>query len=222
MSQATALTWEAFIREQAKEPYFDRIKDFLREEAKSHTIYPPHKEVFAAFKHCPLDRVRLVLLGQDPYHGPGQAHGLAFSVQRGVEIPPSLRNIYKELQSDLGIEPAKHGCLYDWTKQGVLLLNAALTVRAGLAGSHQEIGWRTFTDNAIKLMNEQDRPIVYLLWGSYARSKKTLLTNPNHLVLEAPHPSPLSAYQGFFGCKHFSRANEFLTANGVEPIDWRL
>jgi uracil-DNA glycosylase len=214
-------SWPEFIKSEKGQPYFNRIIDFVLEDAKTHTIYPPHQEVFAAFNHCPLDQVKIVILGQDPYHG-GQAHGLAFSVLPGTNIPPSLSNIYAELQDDLGFVPPKHGYLMPWEKQGVLLLNAALTVRQHQAGSHQEIGWRTFTDNAIRLLNEQDRPIVYLLWGSYARSKQGLLNNPKHLVLKAPHPSPLSAYKGFFGCKHFSRANEFLIANGADPIDWSL
>jgi uracil-DNA glycosylase len=214
--------WNQFIRQQAKEPYFGRIIDFLREEAKQHSIFPPHKDTFNAFKHTPLDSVKVVCVGMDPYHSAGQAHGLAFSVPLGVPIPPSLRNIFKELKDDLGIEPPTHGCLIEWAQQGVLLLNAALTVRAGLAGSHQDIGWKIFTDNAIKLLNEQDRPIVYLLWGAFAKSKQALISNERHLVLTAAHPSPLSAYNGFFGCKHFSRANEFLTMNGMEPIDWSL
>ena len=195
------------------------------EEAAGKTIYPPRGQRLAALDLTPLDAVKVVILGQDPYHGPGQAHGLAFSVQPGVKVPPSLVNIYKELESDLGLPRPVHGNLEHWARQGVLLLNNALTVEAGQAGSHQKRGWEEFTDAAVRAVAAQAEPAVFLLWGSHAQKKAARvpeLSNGPHLVLEAPHPSPLSAYNGFFGCRHFSKANAFLEAHGRSPIDWRL
>jgi uracil-DNA glycosylase len=216
------MSWKAILQAEKEKPYFQEIIRKVQEDAKQHTIYPPHKDVFNAFKYCPYDKTKALILGQDPYHSEGQAHGLAFSVQPGVDIPPSLRNIYEELFNDLDIEPANHGCLIPWARQGVLLLNAALTVRKGQAGSHQDIGWKQFTDHIISMLNERSQPMVFLLWGTYARSKRELITNARHLVLETSHPSPLSAYRGFMGCGHFSQTNSFLTTNNIDPIDWRL
>ena len=210
------------LREEYGKPYYRNLYQFVREEYSKNTIYPPADDIFNAFHLTPLSRVKVVIIGQDPYHEPGQAHGLCFSVQKGVDIPPSLQNIYKELNSDIGFEIPNHGCLTSWAEQGVLLLNAVLTVRAHAAASHQNKGWETFTDAVIRAVNDVDRPVVFMLWGGFARSKKAMLTNPKHLVLEAPHPSPLSAYRGFFGCKHFSQANAFLEKNGVEPVDWTI
>ena len=189
---------------------------------RGNPIYPPAQDIFNAFHLTPLSEVKVVILGQDPYHEPGQAHGLCFSVQKGVDIPPSLQNIYKELHDDIGFEIPSHGCLTPWAEQGVLLLNAVLTVRAHAAASHQNKGWEEFTDAVIRAVNEVDRPVVFLLWGGFARGKRSMLNNPKHLVLEAPHPSPLSAYRGFFGCRHFSQANAFLEEHGVRPVDWTL
>lgn len=199
---------------------------FLRaEEAAGKTIFPPAGSRLAALALTPLPDVRVVILGQDPYHGPGQAHGLAFSVRRGVPIPPSLLNIFKEQEADLGIPRPAHGCLESWAQSGVLLLNAVLTVEAGQAGSHQGKGWELFTDAAIRAVAERNTPCVYLLWGSHARSKAALIRDTStgaHLILEAPHPSPLSAHRGFLGCRHFSKANAFLEKHGASPIDWKL
>lgn len=214
--------WAPVLREEYGKPYYRDLYQFVREEYRKNTIYPPADDIFNAFHLTPLSRVKVVIIGQDPYHEPGQAHGLCFSVQKGVDIPPSLQNIYKELNSDIGFEIPNHGCLTSWAEQGVLLLNAVLTVRAHAAASHQNKGWETFTDAVIRAVNDVDRPVVFMLWGGFARSKKAMLTNPKHLVLEAPHPSPLSAYRGFFGCKHFSQANAFLEKNGVEPVDWTI
>ncbi len=214
--------WAPVLREEYGKPYYRDLYQFVREEYSKNTIYPPADDIFNAFHLTPLSRVKVVIIGQDPYHEPGQAHGLCFSVQKGVDIPPSLQNIYKELNSDIGFEIPNHGCLTSWAEQGVLLLNAVLTVRAHAAASHQNKGWETFTDAVIRAVNDVDRPVVFMLWGGFARSKKAMLTNPKHLVLEAPHPSPLSAYRGFFGCKHFSQANAFLEKNGVEPVDWTI
>lgn len=192
------------------------------EEYNTRIVYPPAEELFTAFHLTPLGKVKCVILGQDPYHEPGQAHGLCFSVKKGVAIPPSLVNIYKELHDDLGCRIPDHGYLTKWAEQGVLMLNTLLTVRAHQAFSHKDIGWETFTDAAIRAVNGQDRPIVFLLWGAPAQKKAALLDNPKHLVLKAPHPSPLSAYRGFFGCRHFSQANQFLTEHGEMPIDWQI
>lgn len=214
--------WLEPLKEEFKKPYYKSLYQKVNEEYQTQTIYPSADDLFNAFHFTPLSEVKVVILGQDPYHGEGQAHGLCFSVQKGVEIPPSLVNIYKELQDDLGCAIPDHGYLKKWADQGVLLLNTVLTVRAHQANSHRGIGWEEFTDAAIKILNEQDRPIVFMLWGSPARAKKTMLTNPKHLILEAPHPSPLSAYRGFFGCRHFSKCNAFLIKNGLDPIDWQI
>lgn len=221
------MTWDDFIQSEMKKDYFRNLSSFLAKESKTHRIFPAKDEMFAAFNFCPLDKVKTVILGMDPYYSTYNnhaiAHGLAFSVLPDVPIPPSLRNIYKELKNDLDIEPAKHGCLIKWAEQGILLLNSVLTVRIGEAGSHKNRGWETFTDNAIKLINEQDRPIVVILWGAYAKSKKPLLTNKQFLILDGTHPSPLGANNGgFFGGKYFSKTNGFLIKNGIEPIDWKI
>lgn len=202
--------------------YFKNINLFLTEESKKYTVYPKKIDSFNAFNVCQLNNVKAVVLGQDPYHSEGQAHGLSFSVQKGIRIPPSLRNIFKELKADLGINPPADGYLQSWAERGVLLLNSILTVRKGLPGSHKDCGWQTFTDNTIKLLNLLDRPIVFILWGAFAKSKKELITNNKHLILEAAHPSPFSAHNGFFGCKHFSKTNEFLIKNDIKPIDWNI
>jgi len=212
--------WDGLLKNEFEKPYYLSIRQFLKSEYSTRTIFPPMHDIFNALKFTPFENTKVVILGQDPYHEPGQAHGLSFSVKRGVKIPPSLVNIYKELNTDIGMEIPSHGDLTSWARQGVLLLNATLTVRQGQANSHQKIGWATFTDSVIKLLNESERPIVFLLWGSNARSKKAYITNRHHLILESVHPSPLSAFGGFFGCKHFSKANEFLKSTGQEPIDW--
>ena len=214
--------WNDFFKEESSKPYYALLKQYVLEDAKTYRIYPPHKDIFNAFKYCKLANVKVVILGMDPYHGTDQAHGLAFSVAEGVSIPPSLRNIYKELEDDLQIIAPETGCLIPWAKQGVLLLNSILTVRRGEAGSHKNSGWQTFSDNVIRLLNETDRLIVFLLWGAYARSKKELITNTKHAIYEAPHTSPLSSYTGFFGSKPFSKTNKFLTDNGIDPIDWSI
>lgn len=214
--------WEAALRPEFGKEYYKELYRFIKEEYKKQVIYPPSEEVFSAFHLTPLEQVKVVILGQDPYHGTGQAHGLCFSVKPEVDIPPSLVNIYKELQDDLGCRIPNHGCLEKWAGQGVLLLNTVLTVRAHQAFSHQGHGWEQFTDAVIRTVNEQDRPIVFILWGKPAQNKKSMLTNPKHLILEAPHPSPLSAYRGFFGSKPFSKTNDFLQMHGVTPIDWQI
>lgn len=216
------MSWKDLLQQEASKPYYQQLLDFLQQDGKSHTICPPSKQVFSALSLCPPERTKVVILGQDPYHGPGQAHGLSFSVQPGVDVPPSLRNIYKEIQTDIGAPIPSHGYLASWAKQGVLLLNTVLTVRQSQAGSHKNRGWETFTDTVIQHLEQRDQPIVYLLWGSFAKSKRGLITHPKHLVLEAAHPSPLSAYNGFFGCKHFSQANQFLISHQVDPIDWSV
>ncbi len=215
--------WLPMLKPEFAKPYYKKLYDFVKEEYSTRAIFPPSDDIFNAFNFTPLSKVKLLLLGQDPYHGEHQAHGLSFSVlPEQKEIPPSLKNIYKELKSDLGCEIPNNGYLKKWADQGVLLLNTVLTVRAHEANSHQGRGWEQFTDAVIRAVNEQDRPIVYFLWGKPAQSKASMLTNPKHLVLKAPHPSPLSASRGFFGCKHFSQANAFFEANGVEPIDWQI
>lgn len=208
--------------EYAKEYYKKLYREINREYASGRAIYPPADDIFNAFHLTPLGEVKCVIIGQDPYHGENQAHGLCFSVKPEVDIPPSLENIYKELQDDLGCSIPNNGYLVKWAKQGVLMLNSVLTVRAHQANSHQGLGWEQFTDAAMDILNQQDRPIVFLLWGRPAQNKAARLNNPSHLILKAPHPSPLSAYRGFFGCKHFSRANAFLEEHGVEPIDWQI
>jgi len=214
--------WNPLLRGEFDKPYWGALQDFVRAERAAHTVYPPHDEVFTAIHLTPYADTRVMILGQDPYHGPRQAHGLCFSVRRGVAIPPSLGNIYKELQSDLGIDAPAHGNLEHWARQGVLLLNATLTVRAGQANSHQGKGWEIFTDQVIRVVNDKTDPVVFILWGSYARKKKLLIDTSRHVVIESAHPSPLSAHNGFFGSKPFSRANEALTARGRQPVDWRL
>ena len=214
--------WLEPLSAEFKKPYYAGLYKFVNEEYNRYTIYPPKQDVFAAYSRTPLAKVKVLILGQDPYHEPNQAHGLCFSVNPGIDIPPSLLNIYKELHDDIGFTIPESGCLTKWADQGVMLLNTVLTVRAHQANSHQGKGWEQFTDATIAALNKQDRPIVFMLWGRPARQKAAMLDNPRHLVLEAAHPSPLSAYKGFFGCRHFSKANDFLVANGVEPIDWRL
>lgn len=215
--------WLDCIQSEFKKPYYKELYQFVRNEYDTHVIYPPSDDIFNAFHLTPLSKVKVLILGQDPYHGAHQAHGLCFSVLPDQpELPPSLQNIYKELQDDLGCEIRNNGYLKKWAEQGVLMLNTVLTVRAHQAGSHQGKGWEQFTDAIIQAVNAQDRPVVYLLWGKPAQSKIPMLTNPKHLILKAPHPSPLSAYRGFFGCRHFSQTNAFLKENGVEPIDWQI
>lgn len=214
--------WLEALRGEFKKPYYRQLFETVKKEYATHLVFPPSDDIFNAFHLTPLKDVKVVILGQDPYHNVGQAHGLCFSVQKGVAIPPSLVNIYQELQDDLGCSIPDHGYLVKWARQGVLMLNTVLTVRAHQANSHRGIGWEEFTDAAIKVLDEQDRPIVFILWGTPAQRKKTMLHNPRHLVLEAPHPSPLSAYRGFFGSRPFSKTNAFLEENGVEPIDWQI
>ena len=214
--------WDELLVEEFNKDYYLRLRDFLKSEYSTRTIYPDMHDIFNALKSTPYSKVKVVILGQDPYHGPGQAHGMCFSVKAGVEQPPSLGNIFKELHSDLNIQRPRDGTLQSWADQGVLLLNAVLTVCAGEANSHKDKGWEFFTDRIIELLNQREQPMVFLLWGANARAKKSLITNLNHLVLEAPHPSPLSAYHGFFGCRHFSKANEFLETKGLDPVDWAI
>lgn len=214
--------WLDALKDEFKKPYYAKLHKKVLEEYHTHLIFPPADDIFNAFHLTPLKNVKVVILGQDPYHNVNQAHGLCFSVKPEVEIPPSLVNIYKELHDDLGCEIANHGYLTKWAEQGVLMLNTVLTVRAHQANSHRGIGWEEFTDAALRAVNAQDRPIVYILWGKPAQAKRSMLTNPKHLILEAPHPSPLSAYRGFFGSKPFSKTNAFLEEHGVEPIDWQI
>lgn len=214
--------WDALLADEFRKDYYLRLREFLKKEYGTYNIYPPMHDIFNALRYTSYSNVKAVILGQDPYHGAGQAHGLCFSVKKGVQPPPSLQNIFKELNADLGIQPPSHGELTAWAKSGVLLLNTALTVREGQANSHRGQGWEQLTDRVIELLNERQQPIVFILWGGNARAKAKLITNRAHLVLQCAHPSPLSAYNGFFGCRHFSKANEFLKANGIEPIDWRL
>lgn len=214
--------WYEALKEEFKKPYYRKLFDTVNQEYRTHQIFPPAQDIFNAFHLTPLKDVKVVILGQDPYHNVGQAHGLCFSVQKGVKIPPSLVNIYQELHDDLGCTIPHHGCLTKWAQQGVLMLNTVLTVRAHQANSHHGIGWEEFTDAAIMALNGQDRPIVFILWGSPAQRKAQMLTNPNHLILKAPHPSPLSAYRGFFGSRPFSQTNQFLEAHGVAPVDWQI
>ncbi|HOK60151.1 MAG: uracil-DNA glycosylase [Tenuifilum sp.] len=215
-------TWKNVLMDEFKKDYFIKLKEFLVEEKKKYTVYPPGSQIFAAFNHTPFNSVKVVILGQDPYHGPGQAHGLCFSVPKGTPAPPSLQNIFKEINSDLGLPIPNHGNLEKWAKQGVLLLNATLTVRANQAGSHQNKGWETFTDAAIKALSDQHKGLVFILWGNYAQAKTCIIDTNKHFILTAPHPSPLSASRGFFGCKHFSKTNRLLTSISKEPIDWSL
>lgn len=214
--------WLGPLSPEFKKPYYAKLYKTVLQEYNTRQVFPPADDIFNAFAFTPLSEVKVVILGQDPYHGDGQAHGLCFSVKPEVEIPPSLVNIYQELHDDLGCYIPNNGYLEKWARQGVMLLNTVLTVRAHQANSHRGIGWEEFTDAAIRVLNEQDRPIVFLLWGRPAQQKKAMLHNPKHLILEAPHPSPLSAYRGFFGCRHFSQANAFLTEHGLTPIDWQI
>lgn len=215
--------WKAQLADEFQKPYMQELRTFLKAELQSgKVIYPKPSEYFAAFNATPFSQVKVVILGQDPYHGPGQAHGLCFSVRPDVPPPPSLINIYKELQSDLGVPRAKHGYLKAWADQGVLLINSVLTVEAGQAGSHRDRGWETLTNRVIELLNQSERPLVFMLWGSYAQKKAAFVDRKKHCVLEGPHPSPLSAHRGFLGCRHFSKANQFLMKTGQSPIDWEL
>jgi len=215
-------TWQPFLREQEQQPYYQELRAFLAQRYRAANVFPPMEDIFAAYQATPPEAVRVVILGQDPYHGRGQAHGLCFSVRAGVPPPPSLQNIFSEILQELGIPAPVGGCLTPWARQGVFLLNACLTVEEGRANSHAGKGWETLTDNTMAYLNALEQPIVYLLWGRYARNKKVMLTNPRQLVLEAAHPSPLSAYNGFFGCGHFQKANDYLVRNGLQPIDWSL
>ncbi len=212
--------WDKILDGEFDKDYYKSIRAFLKSEYFSRTIYPPMHDIFNALKYTPYSETKVVILGQDPYHEVGQAHGLSFSVKRGIKIPPSLVNIYKELSTDTGMEIPSHGELTSWAKQGVLLLNATLTVREGMANSHKDIGWAIFTDEVIKKLDQNNKPMVFILWGANARSKKKYITNKNHLIIESAHPSPLSAYNGFFGSKPFSRANAFLKSKGETEINW--
>ena len=216
-------SWKEALAPQFEQPYMKSLKEFLKGRKQiGSIIFPKGNEYFRALDLTPLDKVRVVILGQDPYHGDGQAHGLCFSVKPGVRIPPSLKNIYKELETDLGIKPVNHGFLESWAQQGVLLLNSVLTVERGQAASHQGKGWEQFTDAVIRAVNEREEPVVFMLWGSYAQKKAAFVDQSKHLVLKSPHPSPLSAHNGFLGCRHFSKANAFLESKGLKPIDWQL
>lgn len=216
-------SWDDKLKGEFEKEYYLKLREFLKGEYSSRRVYPDMHDIFNALKAASYETVRVVIIGQDPYHEPGQAHGMAFSVKPGVEVPPSLKNIYKELSDDIpGFTPPANGYLQSWAEQGVLLLNAVLTVRAHQANSHKGRGWEIFTDRVIELVNEKSSPVVFLLWGANARAKKLLITNPVHHVLEAPHPSPLSAYNGFFGCKHFSKCNKLLEKSGQEPIIWQI
>lgn len=214
--------WDELLADEFKKDYYLQLRRFLISEYNSRTIYPPMNDIFNALKATSYSDVKAVILGQDPYHGAGQAHGMCFSVKKGTPPPPSLQNIFKEIQSELGLPIPPHGELTAWAKSGVLLLNTVLTVREGLANSHRGHGWEILTDRIIELLNERETPIVFLLWGGNARAKAKLIDNPKHLVLQCAHPSPLSAHNGFFGCGHFIKANEFLKSSGMEPIDWRI
>ena len=215
-------SWDEFLKNEFEQDYFRKLSAFLKTEYAEKTIYPPKQEVFSAFYYTDLDKVKVVILGQDPYHEPNQACGMCFAVKPGNPLPKSLINIYREIHDDLGLNMTTNGYLVKWATQGVLLINTVLTVERGKANSHKGQGWEIFTDHVIELLNKQDQPIVFLLWGNNARSKTVLLNNPKHLVLTAAHPSPLSAYNGFFGCRHFSKTNEFLERNGLKPIDWKM
>lgn len=211
--------WDIVLKEELQKPYFKKLGIFVKNEYGKKTVYPEYKNIFNALRLTDYDEVKVVILGQDPYHGPKEAHGLSFSVQKGVKRPPSLDNIFKELKSDLGIERTNND-LTDWAKEGVFLLNSIMTVVKDTPLSHKDKGWEIFTDDIIKILNKREKPIVFILWGSFARSKKQLITNKNHYIIEAPHPSPLSAYRGFFGSKPFSKTNNFLVSHGIPPIKW--
>lgn len=214
--------WDQYLEEEYRKPYFNDLINFVESEYEHKIIYPKKNEIFNAFRHTSYEDVKVVILGQDPYHGEHQAHGLSFSVQNGVPKPPSLKNIFKELYDDLGISITNHSNLLPWADQGVLLLNSVLTVEKDKAASHRDRGWETFTDKVIEVLNYKKTPVVFILWGNYARNKKKLITNPNHYIIESAHPSPLSAYQGFFGSKPFSKTNKFLESKGLTPIDWHI
>lgn len=213
-------SWKNLLNDEFAAEYFIKLTEFVRQEYRSGTVYPPASLIFNAFNLCPIDRIRVVIIGQDPYHGPGQAHGLCFSVREGVDFPPSLINIFREIEQDMGYKPLQSGNLGRWARQGVLLLNATLTVRAHQAGSHQKKGWEQFTDASIAAVNRTRENVVFLLWGAYAQKKGEAIDRTRHLVLESVHPSPLSASRGFFGNRHFSRCNDYLAAHGIEPVDW--
>lgn len=214
--------WDKILEDEFKKDYFINLMNKVREEYNKNTVFPRKDQVFNAFRYTPYKNVKVVILGQDPYHGVGEAEGLSFSVPLGIRKPPSLVNIFKELKDDLGYEIPSGGSLHSWAKEGVLLLNSVLTVIKDNAASHQGLGWETFTDNIIKYVNEKKEPVVFILWGRYARGKKKLITNPNHFVIESAHPSPLSAYNGFFGSRPFSKTNNFLISNNIKPIDWEI
>lgn len=214
--------WDEILKDEWQKPYYQNLREFLKKEYSTQTVYPEMNDIFNALRYTSFADCRVVIIGQDPYHEPNQAHGLCFSVKRGVDIPPSLKNIYKEIESDLGIKPANHGFLEDWAKQGVLMLNNVLTVRRGQANSHKGMGWEQFTDRVIAELNKKQTPVIFLLWGANARKKCDVITNPIHKKLIAPHPSPLSAYSGFFGCRHFSKCNQLLKDAGLTPIDWEI
>lgn len=214
--------WDALLADEFKKEYYLELRKFLISEYNSRTVFPPMDDIFNALRYTSYSDVKAVILGQDPYHGAGQAHGLCFSVKKGTPLPPSLQNIFKEIQAELGFSIPPHGELTSWAKSGVLLLNTVLTVREGMANSHKGKGWEILTDRVTELINERETPVVFLLWGGNARAKAKLVTNPKHLVLQCAHPSPLSAYNGFFGCGHFVKANEFLISNGIEPINWQI
>lgn len=213
-------SWREVLQDEFNAPYFEALTAFLREEKKNHVVYPPGSLIFNAFNQTPFNRVKVVILGQDPYHGPGQAHGLCFSVPEGIPLPPSLQNIFKEIETDLGIPATRRSNLEPWAKQGVLLLNAILTVRANEPTSHQNKGWETFTDAVIRNLSERRKNLIFLLWGNYAQSKEKLIDSSRHYILKATHPSPLSAFRGFFGCRHFSKVNEILESQGLNGIEW--
>jgi uracil-DNA glycosylase len=214
--------WAPLLEPEFSTPYYQDLRSFLAHEYRTRTIYPDKHDIFNALHYTPLEEVKVVILGQDPYHGPGQAHGLCFSVKPTVTVPPSLVNIFKELETDLNLPRPDHGCLIPWAKRGVLLLNTALTVRAGQAASHRRKGWEFFTDRIIGIINQNDRPVVFFLWGNHAQEKSAAITNPQHLILQAPHPSPLSASRGFFGSRPFSQANDYLIKHGRSPVNWKL
>lgn len=214
--------WDEILKDEFEKPYFKELMDFVQNEYKTKTIYPYFPNVFNALKYTDYDDIKVVILGQDPYHGTGEAHGLSFSVLEGVTKPPSLRNIFKELKDDLNIDEPEHGNLEAWTREGVMLLNSVLTVEKDKPASHQNRGWETFTDEVIRKINEREKSVVFLLWGSFAKSKKELITNKNHYIIESAHPSPFSAHKGFFGTKPFSKANEFLRQNGQNEINWKI
>lgn len=214
--------WGAILNAEFEKPYYKTLRANLADEYKNHQVFPDMYDIFNAFHLTSYSDTKVVILGQDPYHDDFQAHGLSFSVMKGIAVPPSLRNIYKELNEDLGCTIPQHGCLSKWAEEGVLLLNSILTVRAHQAASHKNIGWETFTDSVISILNEREKPVVFILWGAFAQSKASLITSPQHLIIRSAHPSPLSASRGFFGSRPFSKANEFLIKNGISPIDWQI